>query len=131
MVAGMTTNQKHVVPQFFKTNLTGVMIEEAYQNRRPTLSLNHGFFALQGGYTIDFNRMTQSNQRNSRMIRRIPEAEGASTAPAQLSPFGLPVRVLSPFTSGSFPMGGFQLFVGVCSFSFLLLREILFNNPVH
>jgi hypothetical protein len=55
---------------------TNDIIEEAYTNKSPTVSLNHGFFRDSGGYTIDFTNMNQIRDSTgyARQIRRTPPA---------------------------------------------------------
>jgi hypothetical protein len=55
---------------------TNDIIEEAYTNKSPTVSLNHGFFGDSGGYTIDFTNMNQIRDSTgyARQIRRTPPA---------------------------------------------------------
>jgi len=51
-----------------------LLIEQAYQNKEPTLDLGHGYFGSVGGYSIDFGTMQQIKVVSGyvRSIRRNP-----------------------------------------------------------
>ncbi|KAJ4463127.1 putative defective in Cullin neddylation protein 1 [Paratrimastix pyriformis] len=61
------------------------IIETAYAAQQKTVVLNNGFFRAQGGYEIDFRRMTQKKKRTGfdRRVRRSGPAPGTRPSPAR------------------------------------------------
>ncbi|KAL6074725.1 E3 ubiquitin-protein ligase [Balamuthia mandrillaris] len=66
---------------------TSALLETAHQNGTTTVSLNHGYFAKGGGYTVNLSSMTQirNSTNHSRPIRRNPSAASSTTTSSSSS----------------------------------------------
>lgn len=75
---------------------TIAILEEAFNNGDETVTLTHGFFGEQGGYTVNFPAMTQTKLASgyNRQLQRIEDngdlPQIAPTAPTGAAPPGFP-----------------------------------------